>query len=218
MSSSAVPVSDPETVARTRLGVAMRELGHAVVGHDAHPARLIGLAAELEAMTASIAAGATRSRSTAVTHYRHDQPVGEGELLLSHGDRPFAGPFSPWSVDMEVRREGDEAVGRVTFREAHEGAPRRCHGGVVAGVFDDVLGYVLQVHQLIAFTGTLSVRYEQPTPLFRPLVFRARLNGQEGRKLFMAADSWDGDRKIASAEAIFIVTDPARFVDASPAD
>jgi acyl-coenzyme A thioesterase PaaI-like protein len=218
MPSSDSPVTDPETVARTRIGVAMRELGHAVVGHDADPARLNELAGTLEAMTASLAAGSARSRSTAVTHYLHDRPVGEGELLLSHGDRPFAGPFSPWSVDMEVRREGDEAVGRVTFREAHEGAPRRCHGGVVAGVFDDVLGYVLQVHQLMAFTGTLSVRYEQPTPLFTPMVFRARLVRQEGRKLFMAADSWDGDRKIASAEAVFIVTDPSKFVDASPKD
>jgi acyl-coenzyme A thioesterase PaaI-like protein len=212
------PLSDPETAARTRIGLAMRELGHAVVGHDTEPDRLTELAAEIEAITASLATGAPRSRSSAASNYIHDRVVAEGEMLLSHGDRPFAGPFSPWSVDMVVRREGDEAVGRVTFREAHEGAPSRCHGGVVAGVFDDVLGYVLQVHHLVAFTGTLSVRYEQPTPLFRPIVFRARLVREEGRKLFMAADSWDGERKIGSAEAVFIATDRTRFLDSAPKD
>jgi acyl-coenzyme A thioesterase PaaI-like protein len=207
------PDPDAESIARTRLGAAIRELGHAVVGHEAAPAHLEDIAMQVEALAASLVGGASRSRASAVSHWS-EEPVTDGAILVSHGDRPFAGPFSPWSVDMEVRREGDEAVGRVTYREAHEGAPGRCHGGVVAGVFDDVLGYVLQLNRVVAFTGTLSVRYERPTPLFIPIVYRARLARQEGRKLFMTADCSAGDVRIASAEATFIAVDPSRFGDA----
>jgi acyl-coenzyme A thioesterase PaaI-like protein len=208
-----MPDPDAETLARTRLGVAIRNLGHAVVGHAADPAYLEQIAAGLEAMSESLSAGVRRSRVSTEAHFG-DDVVPEGAVLLSHGDRPFAGPFSPWSVDMTVRRVGDEAVGVVTYRSAHEGAPGRCHGGVVAGVFDDVLGYVLQIHRHVAFTGTISVRYERPTPLFVPIVYRARLDRIEGRKLFMTADCWHDEVRIATAEATFIAVDMARFGDA----
>jgi acyl-coenzyme A thioesterase PaaI-like protein len=201
---------DAETLARTRLGAAIRNLGHAVVGHEADPAHLEEIAASLEQMSTSVQAGGARSRVSTEPHWGDDE-VPDGAVLLSHGDRPFAGPFSPLSVDMTVRRVGDEAVGVVTYRSAHEGAPGRCHGGVVAGVFDDVLGYVLQVHRHVAFTGTITVRYERPTPLFVPIVYRARLDRIEGRKLFMTADCWHDDLRIAGATATFIAVDIAQF-------
>jgi acyl-coenzyme A thioesterase PaaI-like protein len=204
--------ADAETLARTRLGAAIRNLGHAVVGHEADPEHLQQLASSLESMSASLQSGVGRSRTSTDAHWG-DDVVPEGAVLLSHGDRPFAGPYSPWSVDMTVRRVGDEAVGVVTYRSGHEGAPGRCHGGVVAGVFDDVLGYVLQVHQIVAFTGTISVRYERPTPLFVPIQYRARLDRVEGRKLFMTADCWHDDTRIASATATFISVDIERFGD-----
>jgi acyl-CoA thioesterase FadM len=89
-----------------------------------------------------------------------------------------------------------------------------CRGGIVAGVFDDVLGYVLQVHQHVAFTGSIAVRYERPTPLFVPIVYRARLDHIEGRKLFMTAGCWNDDLRIATSTATFIAVDPSRFGEA----
>ena len=47
----------------------------------------------------------------------------------------------------------------MTLRSAHEGAPNRSHGGIVAALFDDVFGFVLGVIHQAAFTGDLYIRY-----------------------------------------------------------
>ena len=82
--------------------------------------------------------------------------------MVSYDERPFSGRSSPWGVDLEVHRHGDEIEAILTLRAAHEGAPDRSHGGIVAGLFDDVFGFVLDVVQEAAFTGELTIRYEAP--------------------------------------------------------
>lgn len=203
------PADRREAIARDRLGKALRDLGHDVVGHRLHPTQLEEIASELEAINARIERTEARGRTSTTTSEDWPGDTSEGAVQRSHGDRPFCGSSSPWGVDMVVTREADEAVARMTLRAAHEGAPARAHGGIVAGIMDDVLGFVLQIHHRVAFTGTLSVRYENPTPLFVPLVYRARLAREEGRKLYLTGDSWDGDKKLVSAEAVFISVPPA---------
>ncbi len=85
-------------------------------------------------------------------------------------------------------RDGDDAVAAVTLRAAHEGAPMRSHGGIVAALFDDVFGFVLGFHSLPAFTGELTIRYEAGVPIGVPLECRVRLTEQKGRKLLMAGE------------------------------
>ena len=99
-----------------------------------------------------------------------------------YGDRPISGRASPWGLDLDVHRHGDEIEALVTLRAAHEGAPGRSHGGVVAALFDDVFGFVLGVIEQAAFTGELTVRYERGTPLHRPLSCRAGPPDAEGAR------------------------------------
>ncbi len=101
----------------------------------------------------------------------------------------------------------------MTLRSAHEGAPDRSHGGIVAALFDDVFGYVLGVIQVAAFTGDLYLRYHAPTPLFRELACRVRLAEQDGRKLLMTGELIDieHDQVVATARATFIEVDPEAF-------
>ena len=104
---------------------------------------------------------------------------------------------------------------RVTLGAAHEGAPGRAHGGIVAGLFDDVFGFVLGVIQRPAFTGELKVRYERPTPLHRPLLCRGRLVSQQGRKLTIDGELIDpdggADVVVARGVGLFITVDPELF-------
>ena len=62
---------------------------------------------------------------------------------------------------MEV--DGDTVTGHVTFGRAYQGPPGQVHGGVIAGVYDQVLGLANFVVGRPGFTGTLSVRYVAPT-------------------------------------------------------
>jgi acyl-CoA thioesterase FadM len=53
-------------------------------------------------------------------------------------------------------------------------------------------------------TGTLKVIYRSPTPLHTPLLFEAKLERVEGRKIFASARLEADGVLCAEAEAIFI--------------
>jgi acyl-coenzyme A thioesterase PaaI-like protein len=193
-----------EARARNALGAAVRRLTHAVVGHHAPLHRLRDTASILDGLSTDHESGERRSRSSDTFRAAWDAPIGDGDRIFTHLDRPFSGEASPWGLDIDARRSGDDVVAQVTLRSAHEGAPDRGHGGIVAALFDDVLGMLLQVHQHRAFTGELTVRYEAGTPLHRPLRLVASLVGMEGRKLHLAGELFDGEQRLATAKAIFI--------------
>jgi acyl-coenzyme A thioesterase PaaI-like protein len=202
------PAAEPsprELAARAHAGAAVRDIGHALVGHDNTPEMLEMVAHTVEAMAVELAQGPVRSRPGRDMQNRTSEPVPlDGATFTSYPDRPVSGAASPWGVDLVVRREGDDVIGTCTLRAAHEGAPERSHGGVTAAIFDDVFGFVLTVHQVAAFTGELTVRYLGPAPLHVPLEFRARMVGQERRKLFMEATASGPAGPFARATAIFI--------------
>jgi acyl-coenzyme A thioesterase PaaI-like protein len=106
-------------------------------------------------------------------------------------------------------------VATTTLRAAHEGPPGRSHGGVIAAIFDDVFGFILQIEETAAFTGELAVRYELGVPLHRLITFRVRMNDRIGRKLFMTGGCWDGDLRLATATATFIAPAAAISPDAN---
>jgi acyl-coenzyme A thioesterase PaaI-like protein len=204
-----------ETEARRAAGRSVRRIGHALVGHDASEALLTDVATTLDGLTQRLDEGATRRRPIEHVGHRETQTAGGRAAIESYDDRPFSGSASPWGVDLEVHRVGDEIEATVTLDSAHEGAPGRAHGGIVAGLFDDVFGFVLGVVQVPAFTGELKVRYERPTPLHRPLTCRGRLASRDGRKLLIEGElvdaGDDAETVVARGTGVFITVDPAKF-------
>jgi acyl-coenzyme A thioesterase PaaI-like protein len=205
----------PEAHSRRRAGRAVRDLGHALVGHAADSALLEDLATRLEALTERLDAGEVRSRATVDFRDHTTGSPGSATQLESYDDRPFSGLASPWGLDIEVHQHGEEVEATVTLRAAHEGAPGRSHGGIVAALFDDVFGFILGVIKQPAFTGELSIRYEAGTPLHRRLVCRGRLAERSGRKLWIEGELVDittpGEPVVARAKGLFITVDPERF-------
>ena len=191
---------------RAVAGAAVRRIGHALVGRHSPPERLQRVAAVVGALAAELDTDSVRRRpGEDMQNLDHPEPPLDGSVIESFPDRPISGAASPWGVDMVVTREGNDMVGRCTLLAAHEGAPQRSHGGVVAAIFDDLFGFVLTLEQERAFTGELTVRYEAPTPLHVELTFRARRRTSEGRKLFLEADAWHGDLRLATSKATFIL-------------
>jgi len=209
-------MESPEiTEARARAGQAIRDIGHELVGHQADAALIEEVASTLDDLAALLAKGDARQRVREDRTGRWAEPVADGGRMVSYDERPFSGRSSPWGVDLEVHRHGSEIEAILTLRAAHEGAPGRSHGGIVAGLFDDVFGFVLDVVQEAAFTGELTIRYERPTPLHRPLACRGRLARREGRKLFIEGELVDleaeGQPVVARAKGLFISVDPSVF-------
>jgi acyl-coenzyme A thioesterase PaaI-like protein len=104
-----------------------------------------------------------------------------------------------------------EAHFEIVCPAEHEGGPGVAHGGWTAGVLDEVLGHVPILHGLISVTGTLTVRFERPVPIERPLHARAWVAKRDERKWTIEGELRLGgsDALLAKAEGIFVLRDPA---------
>lgn len=193
--------------ARIRLGAAVRRLGHLAIGRESSLDRMNTVASELERIADELDSDPRRVRD--LSHFGKSLQIApkDGDRLASHLGRPGSGAGSPHGLDMTVHRDGDRVRARFVFGAADEGPPLRAHGGMVALAFDDALGFVLNMHQIIAYTGRLSISYKAGSPLETPLVITAWLDRREGRKLFIESELRE-DRPdaelIATCSAIFV--------------
>jgi acyl-coenzyme A thioesterase PaaI-like protein len=138
-------------------------------------------------------------------------PPADGQPMSHFAECVVSGAANPMGIAIQVRRAGDGAVADFNLGPAFEGAPGRAHGGVVAAVFDDVMGYVLVIQRTPAYTGRLTVRYRAPVPVGADLTVLARLVRREGRKLWMESQMLHGDECVAEADALFIAIPPERL-------
>jgi hypothetical protein len=195
-----MPQTDhPDAIAdaRAAAAAAIRDLGHALVGHHSPVDTLTAATADMNRLVEVLRAGPVKNRSQERAEAgtgpgsEWGEEVADGQEMTSYEERPISGRASPWGVEPRVYRDGDEIVAEVTLRAGHEGAPLRSHGGIVAALFDDILGFVLTIHKQPGFTGELKIRYEAGTPIGEPLSCRVRLDERQGRK---TADEWRTDR------------------------
>ena len=206
----------PDAVADARAvaGRALRDLGHALVGHHAPIDLVQRMTHSLDALTDELQIGPLRNRAQVRGEGEWDTEVPDGATMTSYDERPISGRASPWGLDIHVRRDGEEAVATLTLRAAHEGAPGRSHGGIVAALFDDVYGFVLNIVGQSAFTGELSIRYEAGVPIGVPLECRVRLAERDGRKLYMTGElstTTEAQQVLAQSKATFIAIDRSVF-------
>jgi len=126
----------------------------------------------------------------------------------------FANPISPpvrlWAVRGE--EGGLELRGRVFFGYPYEGPPTCVHGGVIAELFDELLGSANIITDVAGMTGTITVKYRKPTPLLAELHLVARQTRVDGRKVFAWGGIYYQGELTAEAEGIFILLDPDRML------
>jgi len=128
---------------------------------------------------------------------------------------PLVGRINPMSPPMDVVINGSgmnaEIVGRVTYPIQFEGPPGCVHGGFLAMAFDELLGYAQAESGNPGMTAHIEVDFRAPSPLGTELVFRARCDRVDGRKIHVSADLHHGDTLCAQARAIFISMRPEVF-------
>ncbi len=207
--------------ARIDAATALRRLGHTLVGHDVDLALLERIERTANEF-ATVAAGAPRRsrRAELMGHERFTEAIEAGGLSVElSDDRPLelfadsvvSGAANPMGIAIRARRDGDEAVADVTLGPAFEGAPDRAHGGVVAAIIDETMGFLLPILGVIAFTRSLTVDYLAPTPLHEPLEFRARLRERAGRRLSIDATGTAASSAFVEATATFVEIDLGAF-------
>ena len=193
-------------VEKRRLASAMRQVIDRLVTSDAQEAELKAAADALERYAARLA-----------THPRRRVPAGFSEVANA-GDvagffdmSPLIGLSNPMAPPIQLRVDGSTVHGKVTFGAAYEGPPGHLHGGFVAAAFDEVLGFTQSLSGSPGMTGTLTIRYRKPTPLYTELRFEATIVRIEGRKIFTEGRVYAGELLTAEAEGLFISVDLTRM-------
>ena len=142
------------------------------------------------------------------------EPPENGSRLDFDPTSFVGGELNPFSTEARYYCEGEEAAGYVKLGACYEGPPGRAHGGVICAVFDEVMGSVFHaIGAPAAFTGELSVRFDQPAPLNTELEFRARLVKSEGRRQLIEGEARSPEGRFATATATFIEMKTEHLVD-----
>ncbi|MCU0310828.1 MAG: PaaI family thioesterase [Acidimicrobiales bacterium] len=117
---------------------------------------------------------------------------------------PVVGPLNVLAPPVRMHFDGERMHGTTTLGPPYGGPPASVHGGIIALIFDELLGSTNVCLGMGAFTGTLSVRYERTTPIGAELALEAWLDRIEGRKVFTKGTIGDAGGVTARAEGIFI--------------
>ncbi len=117
---------------------------------------------------------------------------------------PVVGPLNAIAPPVVFTFDGERMRGNGSLPAPYTGPPGTVHGGVVAMVLDELLGAVNACLGLGAYTGTLTVRYERPTPIGQELTFDAWVDRTEGRKVFTVGTISADDVVTARADGVFI--------------
>lgn len=125
---------------------------------------------------------------------------------------PVRGLLNPVAPPLEIttgrRADGSPCVvARVQLGLAYEGPPHGVHGGVVAALFDEVLGAAQALAGGPGVTAILRVRYRDITPIEEPLLFEGWIAEQRERRMVVKATCRAGEGVTADAEGIFVRVD-----------
>lgn len=126
---------------------------------------------------------------------------------------PIIGPRNPIAAPIrfdvvELAGGAKEIRAEHVFDAPYNGPPGSVHGGIIALVFDELLGCIGAVSDVGGFTGTLTILYRSLTPIGKPIRMRSWIEGTEGVKTFikgtMHCDTPAPNTLCAEATGIFI--------------
>lgn len=192
---------------KRRAGTALRRIIDDLIMR--HPAAedMAALASRLESLADDFAA--MPEKAAPRTSFAHRISAEDVRDFVEFS--PITGRSNPIAAPLDIWVENGLAVGRVTFGRGFEGAPGVAHGGHVAAIFDELLGFAQGFSGQPGMTGTLTITYRAPTPLLTELRLEGRYDGTEGRKIYTSGRLWAGDTLLAEAKGLFITLTDAQY-------
>ncbi|MEH3155561.1 MAG: PaaI family thioesterase [Gordonia paraffinivorans] len=147
-----------------------------------------------------------------------------GDVIPPHNRRCHGcGPDAENGLHLRATvGENVTATARLVVEPRFEGGPGVIHGGIVATVFDEMMGLANMQLGVTAVTVVLDVDYALPIPIGTTLRLTARVLGRQRRKIYSAVEAFDDAagpdaEPLAAGHGIFVVIDPrAHFSAARP--
>jgi len=148
----------------------------------------------------------------------------EPRLLPGHTADCFGcGNENSSGFHLEVWRTGDEIYTDFAFDERYIGGPGLAHGGAIAGVCDELLGFTVWLIGTPAVTRALTIDYLAPVPLHDTHRITAKVDGEKGRAIHVSAEGTSSSGKLSFTASGIYMRVPFEHFDgfgtlATPAD
>ncbi|MFH1465715.1 MAG: PaaI family thioesterase [Pseudomonadota bacterium] len=127
------------------------------------------------------------------------------------------GHLNPHGHHLRTFWDGEETVTRFTPRPEHTAIPGYVYGGLLASVIDchstgSGAGALARARGLVlgkdpiprCVTGSLEVRYLEPTPLGPELVVRGHIDEIKGRKVVVSSTLYAGEVACVRGRAVVL--------------
>jgi len=121
------------------------------------------------------------------------------------------GDLNSKGLKLAFRLEDGVAVAEFDPDPEHQGYPGLMHGGLVATILDEAMGWAIYGKGIWAMTARMQVRFRQSVPLDRRLRVSARVTNQRHRLLQARAELHDdGGTLLAEGEGSFFRVTPEK--------
>ncbi|MEX1666198.1 PaaI family thioesterase [Zhongshania arctica] len=117
---------------------------------------------------------------------------------------PLSGYFNPIAPELKIWREDEFVYAEGSLGKIHEGPPASVHGGVISGIYDQVLAFTGLANELPGMTASLTIKYHRPTPLFKTIRFTTWLEKKRDRHIIIHGECHSDGTLLTSAEGLFI--------------
>lgn len=123
---------------------------------------------------------------------------------------PAVGSDNPIASPIDLRVEGNTVEGTIVVDETKVGPPFDIvHGGVIALIYDDLIGLAAMIGSGGGLTASLTIDYRKPTPAMQPIEVRAWFEAAEGRKLTARGEMRHNGVLLNEARGLFV--QPTQF-------
>lgn len=125
------------------------------------------------------------------------------------------GRHNPVGFHLVFERDGEEMVTRYEPKPEDQGFPGIMHGGLLALLLDEAMGWAMYADQVFAVTAKMEMRYRRPAGLDAPLTVRSRIERRRGRRIELVATVSDPDgATLVDAKGLFVRMPPEQEAEA----
>ena len=98
------------------------------------------------------------------------------------------GEENPRGLHMHFSVEGDRATAEFAIPDYLQGFPGQAHGGAVATMLDEAMGWAVYGQGIWAMTAKLTVRFRDSVPLGEPLAVSGWVTRDRGRFILLQSE------------------------------
>ena len=125
------------------------------------------------------------------------------------------GELNAHGLQLVLHVDGEMCWTELALRPEFQGWEGIAHGGIVATILDEVMGWALAAADAWGYTAKLSIAYKRPVPLGARIRGEGRLVERRKRLLTMTArllDAETGD-VLATADALYMAAPAAQLAE-----